>query len=263
MHGECGRFRRRPCAGAGWKVARLSLPGHAAERRKRFYKQVATAPAEGGVAVLLDGRVPRSRDGRALVTPSLALAELVAAEWAAQGEEILPATMPATKLAWAALAMSDPGEREAVAARVAAFAGSDLLCYFADGPAALTERQERRWGPVIAWAEAELGGRFVRANGIVHAAQPDETVEAVWRFAAAEPDFALAALVAAAALFGSAILAMALRRGQLSAQAAFDLSRLDETFQEERWGVDAEAARRAEAMAAEAVMLERWFAALP
>ena len=210
----------------------------------------------------LDGRTPRSPEGRPLETPTEALAEVIAAEWAAQGPEILPATMPATKLAWAALAMSGPGAREAAVERIATFAGSDLVCYFADGPAALVERQERRWGPVIAWAETALGARFHRAQGVIHQPQPEATIAALAARAAQETDFALAGLAAATALFGSAILAFALRLGELSAEAAFDLSRLDETFQEERWGVDAEAAARAESMANEAVMLGRWFEAL-
>ncbi|HEY1752184.1 MAG TPA: ATP12 family chaperone protein, partial [Caulobacteraceae bacterium] len=120
----------------------MALPGHAIERRRRFYKAADTAPAEGGgVAVRLDGRTPRSPEGAALVLPTAGLAELVAAEWAAQGEELLPATMPATQLAWAALAADREGARRAAVARVAGFAASDLLCYFADGPAPLVERQ--------------------------------------------------------------------------------------------------------------------------
>ncbi|MGH6957895.1 MAG: ATP12 family protein, partial [Caulobacteraceae bacterium] len=152
--------------------------------------------------------------------------------------------------------------RRAAAERVAAFAAADLLCYFAEGPAALVERQERRWGPVLDWAEAALGVAFTRVQGIVHRAQPRETVARVETLAGAEDAFALAGLAAASALFGSTILAFALRRGQLTADAAFALSRLDEAFQEERWGLDAEAVARADAMAQEAAMLERWFGAL-
>jgi chaperone required for assembly of F1-ATPase len=240
----------------------MPLPGHSAERVRRFYAKADIAPADGGFAVQLDGRTPRSPRGAPLVLPTQALGALVAAEWAAQADDVLPATMPATRLAWAALATADPGARESAAARIASFAGSDLICYFADYPTSLVERQERRWGPVIDWAELALGVAFHRARGIINQPQPPATIAAVEAAALAEDDFALAGLVAAAALLGSAILAFALRRGELTAEAAFQLSRLDETFQEERWGVDAEAAARADAMALEAVMLGRWFAAL-
>jgi chaperone required for assembly of F1-ATPase len=229
---------------------------------RRFYKVVAAAPADGGYAVTLDGRTPRSPRGLPLVLPTQTLAELVAAEWAAQGEDILPATMPATRLAWTALATAEPGARQSSVERIAAFAGSDLLCYFADWPAELRTRQEREWGPAIDWAEAALGVSFVRARGILHQSQPAATLERLAVLAGAEDDFALAALTAATALFGSAILAFALRRAHLSADAAFALSRLDETFQQEKWGVDAEAAARVAGMAVEAGMLGRWFAAL-
>ena len=147
-------------------------------------------------------------------------------------------------------------------ARVASFAQSDLLCYLADGPASLVERQERRWGPVIDWARSALGATFHRTQGVIHQPQPPATIARIEELAAAEPNFALAGLTAAAALFGSAILGFALRHGELTSEAAFELARLDETFQEERWGVDAEAAARADAIAKEAVMLGAWFAAL-
>jgi chaperone required for assembly of F1-ATPase len=230
---------------------------------RRFYTSADVAPADGGgFAVRLDGRQPRSPQGQPLVAPTEPLARLVADEWAAQGENILPEAMPATKLAWGALTLADEGVRHGAVARVAGFAESDLLCYFADGPAGLVERQERRWGAVIDWAEAALDAKFHRAQGVVHQPQPPATIARIEALAGAEGDFALAGLAAAAALFGSAILAFALRRGELTAEAAFELSRLDETFQEERWGVDAEAAARADAMAKEAVMLGAWFAAL-
>lgn len=231
------------------------------EKRRRFYKVVDVAPEPGGgFGVRLDGRTPRSPAGAPLVLPTEALARLLAGEWEAQGPEIDPAGMPATRLAWAALA---EGAREAAVERVVAFAGADLLCYFADGPAALVERQERRWGPVLDWAADELGAALLRSQGVIHRPQPPATLARIEALARAECDFALAGLDVAAALFGSTILALALRFARLSADAAFGLSRLDETFQEERWGLDAEAAARADAMAREAVALERWFAALP
>jgi chaperone required for assembly of F1-ATPase len=240
----------------------MPLPGHSAERIRRFYVKAEAALAEGGFAVSLDGRTPRSPRGEALILPTAGLASLVAGEWAAQGADILPATMPATRLAWAALATAGEGARQAAVERIASFAGSDLICYFAEWPAGLVALQEARWGPVIDWAEVALGVSFHRARGIVHRPQPEATIARVAEAASAEDDFALAGLAAATALFGSAILGFALRRGHPSADAAFALSRLDEAHQEERWGVDPEAAARAADMAAEAQMLGQWFAAL-
>jgi chaperone required for assembly of F1-ATPase len=234
----------------------------ALDRRKRFYAKAEVAQSETGFAVTLDGRTPRSPEGRSLTLPTRGLAELVAQEWAAQGAEIAPATMISTRLAWTGLAYAEDEGRDVATARLGEYAGADLLCYFADGPEALVERQQRQWTPLIDWAEIEFGVAFSPARGIVHQAQPEATLQRFRDLARAENAFALAGLATAAPLFGSAILAFALRYGRLDAKAALALSRLDEAFQEERWGVDAEAAERNAAMAAEAAMLERWFAAL-
>jgi chaperone required for assembly of F1-ATPase len=239
------------------------LPRHddPVERTRRFYKSVDVAERDGAFVVRLDGRLPRSPEGRPLSLPTPALAELVAGEWAAQGEYIMPPSMPATRLAWTTIDRAGAARAE-LAAEVARYAGSDLLCYFAEGPDELVRRQEASWTPLIGWAEAHLGLEFRRAQGIVHQPQPEATLDRVRALAARTDDFTLTGLAFAAALFGSAILAFALQRGQLDAKAAFALAHLDETFQQERWGVDAEAAERAEALAGDAQMLERWFAAL-
>lgn len=228
---------------------------------RRFYREVATEEGEGGVRVLLDGRVPKTPAGPPLVLPRAALAELVAAEWAAQTEIIEFATMPATRLAFTAIDRT-PHVRAGMAAEVAKYAGSDLLCYFAETPPALVARQTAQWGPLLDWADEALGVRLARVEGIMHRPQAPAALAQVGRLAAALDDFSLTALAHAAALFGSAVLAFALQRRRLGGEEAFDLARLDEAFQEERWGVDAEAAARAAKLRAEAVALERWFAGL-
>lgn len=228
------------------------------ERPRRFWTQAAAG--EGG-RVLLDGRAARTPAARPLVLPTRAAAELVAEEWAAQGEFVDYARMPATRLAFTAIdrvAEAAP----AVADEASRFAGSDLLCYFADQPEALIAREREAWEPWLAWAEGELGVRFVRASGVMHQAQAPQTIEAFRREAGALDPFRLTGLAFAGALFGSAVLALAVLRGRLSGAEAFELSRLDETFQNERWGVDAEAAERNEALKAEAVAVDRWFRAL-
>ena len=236
-------------------------PQRAAERPRRFYGAASATPHEGGFAVALDARMLRTPAGARLILPGQALAELVASEWAAQEQVIDHGLMPATRLAFTAA--DRIGEaRAATAAEVARQAGADLLCYFAEAPKALTERQEARWGPLLDWAARTLDLRFERATGILHRAQPQATLDRVEALALALEDFALAGLALAAGLFGSAVLALALQRGVLSGDEAFDLSRLDEVFQEEQWGIDAEAAERTARLRGDAVMLERWFRAL-
>jgi chaperone required for assembly of F1-ATPase len=229
---------------------------------KRFWTAAAAGPeGEGGRPVLLDGRPARTPAGLPLRLPTRPLAELVAAEWAAVGEELDYAAMPATRLAFTVIDRV-PAAREAVVDEAARYAGSDLLCYFADEPRALAERQAREWSPLLDWAEAELGLPLVRTAGVVHAPQPPETLARARDHAAALDDAQLAALAYAAPLFGSVVLALAVQRGRLTGEEAFDLSRLDEAHQEAFWGVDAEAAARTARLRAEAVMLDRWFRAL-
>ena len=231
------------------------------ERLKRFWTAVDVAEGEGGWAVALDGRTPRTPAHARLALPTEAAARLVAEEWAAQGEFIDPATMPATRLASTAIDRVSQA-REPVADEIAAFSGSDLLCYLADHPTSLAVEQARDWTPWRDWAALELGVVLEPCVGIQHRAQDPAAIARVRELALRLDDFALTGLAMAAPLLGSAVLAFALQRGVLSGEAAFDLSRLDEAFQERQWGVDAEAAERTAARRAEAVMLDRWFRAL-
>jgi len=228
---------------------------------KRFYKAAAAAPTENGFAVQLDGRTPKSPARRSLVLPTLALAELVAAEWDAQVEFIDNSLMPASRLAFTAIdRVSDT--RAEVAKEVTAYAASDHLCYRAESPRGLVERQEREWGAILDWAKAEHGLSFTPVAGVIHQPQPPATLASVEALALTLDDFTLTGMAFAAGLFGSAMLALAVRAGRLTGQKALDLSRLDEIYQAEQWGEDAEARARAEALAVEAAMIERWFAAL-
>jgi chaperone required for assembly of F1-ATPase len=231
------------------------------EKPRRFYRTVETAETAGGFAVLLDGRALRTPGGARVLLPTRALAELVAGDWAAQDQLVELAQMHAARLANTAID-SIPQTREATADQVAAYAGSDLLLYFAEEPQGLVQRQAERWGPLLERAEAEAKLAFARASGIIHQSQPQATLDEVRGIALRLDDFGLAGLAFGAALFGSAVLAIALLRGWIEAEQAFELSRLDEAWQEERWGVDEEAAERTEWLRGEALMLGRWFAAL-
>lgn len=232
---------------------------------RRFHKRAEVAERDGpegaAWAVLLDGRTARTPAAAPLVLPTRALAQLSAAEWDAQGEFLRFATMPVTRLAFTAIDLV-PEHRAAVAAEAARYTGSDLLCYFAEQPDALVRRQAEQWGPILDWAESALGLRLERTAGIIHCPQPPDTLARAQELAEGLDDFALSGLAFAAPLFGSLVLAAAVVHGRLTGEAALKLSRLDETFQEETWGIDAEAAERVEVLRTEAVALDRWFRAL-
>jgi chaperone required for assembly of F1-ATPase len=233
------------------------------ELPRRFYATVTLGAAEDdcGMNILLDGKPVRTPKGVVLAAPTEALARMLAAEWDAQTTHIDMTSMLASRLAFTALDFV-PEARDAVAAEIGRYAGSDAICYFADGPAALRERQVSQWGPVLDWAGQALDLHFVRATGITHKDQPAATLLRAARLAERESDFVLAGIAHATALFGSAVLAFALHRDRFNGDEVLELSRLDEAFQQETWGVDAEAAERTANMRAEARMLERWFRAL-
>lgn len=231
------------------------------QKPRRFYTAATVVEHQGGFGVALDGRLAKTPAGDRMIVPGRALAQLIAAEWQAQGEVIDLAAMPVSRLAFTAVDRAAQAHG-ALADEVARYAAADMLLYFAEGPTTLVELEVAHWGPVIAWAEQALGVDFVRATGIVHQDQPPQTLERIRTMAVALDAFALTGLTFAAGLFGSAILGFAVERGMLSGDAAFNLSRLDETYQEERWGLDDEAAARTANHRRDADMVQQWFAAL-
>jgi chaperone required for assembly of F1-ATPase len=214
---------------------------------KRFYRTVDVREAGGRHALTLDGRNARTPGRNPLSAKSRALMLKVAAEWERQRETIEPADMPLTRLVnsavdGVALTMAE------TRADVLKYAGFDLLCYRAGEPEELAERQRLAFDPILAWAAEALGARFNLAAGIMHVAQPPESIEAIRSAIESFDDpVALAALSAMTTLSGSALLALAVARGRLSPEEAWRAAHLDEDFEIERWGVDAEARARREA----------------
>jgi chaperone required for assembly of F1-ATPase len=214
---------------------------------RRFYKEAEVRETEGGgFALTLDGRPARTPGRHALASPSRPLMARVAEEWARQGETVDPADMPVTRLLNSAID-GVAKTMEETRAEIARYAGSDLLCYRAEGPETLAKRQRLAFDPVLRWAAEALGARFNLAAGVVHVAQPPEAIAAVRAALDAVDDPpVLAALSVITNLTGSALLALAVGRGALSAEEAWRAAHVDEDFQSELWGVDAEAeARRA------------------
>jgi len=228
---------------------------------RRVYIAVAVAEQDGGFAVTLDGRTAKTPAGQRLIVPTPALAEAIAAEWATQADVIDFAAMPLARLAFTALDRAEDAH-DALAQSLARAAEADALCYFAEAPQDLAARQTAAWSPVLDWAAQALNLHFVRAKGVVHIPQPPETLARVAELARSLDGFSLTGLAFAAGLFESAILALAVERKRLSGPEAFALSRLEEAHQEERWGVDAEAAARTEGLYRDAVAVERWFEGL-
>ena len=225
---------------------------------KRFYKDAGAVETGGGHGIALDGKPVRTPAGNPLVVPGAALAGALAGEWAEQADEIDRESMPLTRLACSALDLV-PARRAEIVAGVAAYGETDLVCYRVDEPPALARRQEACWQPLVAWAAERYGARLAVTTAIAPVAQAPGALAALHGAVAAEDDFALAGLSTATRAFGSLVIALALREGRLDAPAAADASLVDERYQLERWGEDAELAARCERVDRDAADTERLF----
>lgn len=206
---------------------------------KRFYKD---ATAAEGNRILLDGR-PVKTPGRVdLAPPSERLAQAIAAEWNAQDETIDPRAMPLTGLANAAIDRIAP-DTDSFARGLAAYGESDLLCYRADGPVPLVERQTEHWDPILAWARRRYDVDFEIAKGVIHKPQPQNTIDQLTQAVLARDAFELAGLSPLVTVGGSLVIALALAEGAIDLDTAWDAASLDEQWQIEKWGEDAEAAK--------------------
>ncbi|MGH6855439.1 MAG: ATP12 family chaperone protein, partial [Aestuariivirga sp.] len=180
-----------------------------------------------------------------LILPTRALAEAIAEEWAGQGEKLIPATMPLTKLANTAIDRVG-AERPRILAEMVDYAASDLVCYRAGRPQGLVARQATHWNPVIDWALTALDAPFKVTLGVVHRPQPPEALHAIAGVIAAMDEYEIAALYTIMTITGSMLITLMLAHGALAADAAWAAAHVDENFQIENWGEDAEAtARRA------------------
>lgn len=210
-------------------------------KAKRFWKATTTEPCDGGFALRLDARPVKTPAKAAFVVPTLAMAQACAAEWDAQQGVIKPETMPMTRYANSAIDKVAQ-QRAEVADLVAAYGATDLLCYRATGPAALIARQAQEWEPLLQWAARDLQAALLVTAGVSPIDQPSESLARLHAQVAALTPFRLAAFHDLVAITGSLILGFGLAQGRLSPDQAFDLSRIDEHWQAELWGIDEDAA---------------------
>ncbi len=208
---------------------------------KRFYKQASARPIEGGWEILLDDRAVKTPARHPLVVPSEAVAGAIAAEWDAQGEKVDPRSMPLTGLANAAIDRVAT-DREAFARGLSSYGESDLLCYRADHPNALVERQVEHWDPILAWARRRFDVDFEIVCGIIHKAQHEMTLKQLRQAVSVLDPFELAGLAPLVTISGSLVIALALAEDAVDLNRAWEAATVDEAFQTEQWGEDAEAA---------------------
>ncbi len=226
---------------------------------KRLYKEAQPAAHDGGFGVSLDGRPIRTPGRALLLLPTRALAEAIAGEWNAQETEVRPGTMPLMQLAGTVVDHL-PGNRASVEATVLRFAETDAVCYRANvgEPAELVALQASLWDPLIDWLRKERGATLVTTSGILPINQSREDIAILARIVSAMDDWRLGAFQSAVASSGSFVIGLALIDGRIDADEAFAAAELDAGFEIDRWGDDAEAARRRAVVATDLAAARRF-----
>lgn len=213
---------------------------------KRFWRQAATIRGNDGWAVELDGKPIRTPERNLLLVPTEQLAQAITEEWNASGETVDPRSMPLTGFANAAIdrVAADP---EGFAAALAKYGEADLACYRAESPGSLSARQEESWDELLAWARRRFDVDFCTSSGIVHVAQPEATVHRLAHAVSSVDAFHLAGLSPLVTIGGSLVAALAVLEGHLPPADAWHAVTIDEQWQREQWGADAEAEAALEA----------------
>jgi chaperone required for assembly of F1-ATPase len=212
---------------------------------RRFYKTVSIGPSKTGKGhiILLDGRAAMTPGRQELRLLTGALARAVAAEWDAQKDTIDPGRMPLTRLINTAIDGVTPRMAD-VTADIVKYAGGDLLCYRADFPEGLVQRQRTMWDPVLAWIAERFGAHFAIGTGLMPVGQPPEASARISAAVARLDPLRLTALHVMTSLMGSTLLALAVLHGRITPEAAWEAAHVDEDWQVSEWGKDAEATAR-------------------
>ena len=220
---------------------------------KRFYKDAVTSPSDGDFwRVELDGKPVKTPTGKPLATRIRGVAERIRDEWEAQTDEIVPQTMPITRLVGVALERA--GARDDLVSDIRAYASTDMLSYRKDSPEDLVQRQADAFDPILDWA-SDHGMPLRTTTGILAIEQDPLSLERIATHARLYDDVALTLFAHLTATYGSALLALYVMQGELSPGEAYDLSRTDERYQAEIWGEDEEAEMRAKAIREDTVAI--------
>jgi len=209
---------------------------------RRFWTEAQVTGQPEGFGISLDGRSLRTPAKAAMILPSRAYAEAVAAEWQAQEEKIDPASMPFTRTANSAIDNVARNHAE-IADMIAAYGETDLLCYRAESPVELVTRQSKAWDPLLDWAANELAAPLKTGAGLIHVPQSEASLKALTQRVHDLDSFRLAGFHDLVALSGSLIIGFAVMAHFQPAEQLWETSRLDENWQREHWGDDEDAAQ--------------------
>ncbi|MBK1698477.1 ATP12 family chaperone protein [Rhodovibrio salinarum] len=229
---------------------------------QRFYTDAAAAPYDDGYAVTLDARPVKTPGARVdLTVPTRPLADAIAQEWADQGEQVDPPSMPLTALACTAHDVAGPRRQDLITA-ITRYAETDLVCYRAPKPPVLADREQEVWQPLLDWLALTFDARLDTTTGILPIEQPAAAKQALTAAVARYDAMHLAALSSSVHAAGSIVVGLALIEGRLSAEQAFHAAEVERTYQIEQWGEDLEASQERETLMRDLDAAERFVAHL-
>ncbi len=230
---------------------------------KRFWDTAIARKTAAGYAIHLDGKPMRLPSAAPLIVQAEPLAVAIAEEWqaagGAKGGDMSFVDTPLTRLAGTAIERIAPDPLPTVDA-IARYGETDLLCYRAETPQALVQRQHRQWQPWLDWAALTFDAPLRVTAGVGYVKQHRDSIVALRQAVVSLDPDALAALGIAVPALGSLVLGLALAAGEMDAETAFTLGALDELFQAEQWGEDYEAADRRTSVAADIRLAARYIA---
>ena len=210
---------------------------------KRFYRDVAVTPVDGGWQVTLDDRGVKTAKGAPQIVPSEALAGALADEWAGQGDKIVPSNLVLRDMADLAIDLV-AADKPGTIAKLVEYGETDTLCYRAEPEDALFKHQQKEWEPLLKSIESRHGLRFHRISGVIHRSQPEETMQKLRELLAERDNFALAGLQNTASLSSSLCIALATSHDDCNPEVLWTLASLEEEWQAQLWGRDQQAEER-------------------
>lgn len=209
---------------------------------KRFYKTVTTSQNTGLYKILLDGRTVKTPEKQELATKYKGLADSIMKEWAKQEENILPEAMPLTQILTTKIDRVE-FQRPEMTERLLKYLDTDLVCYRADHPPEIAERQALHGDPALVWFEKKFGVALKTTITLNALAQPKEAHAKVFDFINTINHDKFTILQLVTSLSGSLILSLMFLEGDLNAVAIFNASHAEESYHaeiynEEKYGPD-------------------------
>lgn len=225
---------------------------------KKFYKTAEAGPAPGGYVIRLDGKPLRTPLKKLVLLTSNALTEAIAREWAEQGADIQPSSMPFTQLANTMVDKARGEDRAEMNEMLFEYGRSDLVCYFATHPADLVKKHQQHWMPLVAWLRDNYGIAFETVSGIQYHQQPPDALEKLKKLIEGFGDADFTVMQAASATTGSVVIALALLEGKILPDEAYQAACVDEIYQLETWGEDVLARKRLDIIRSELTSIARF-----